>query len=61
MAHELARIRRHDLLVRSAARKSSCASNLKQLGLANSMYMDDYDAMYLDMGNPRGRGHRLSG
>jgi prepilin-type N-terminal cleavage/methylation domain-containing protein len=28
---------------RGTARKASCASNLKQMGLANAMYMGDYD------------------
>ena len=44
---------------REAAPKSSCASNLKQFGLANSMCMDDHDGMYAGIGNPRGRGQHL--
>jgi prepilin-type processing-associated H-X9-DG protein/prepilin-type N-terminal cleavage/methylation domain-containing protein len=32
---------------REAARKANCASNLRQLGLANSMYLDDSDGMYV--------------
>lgn len=32
---------------REAARKASCASNLRQLGLANAMYLDDNDGFYV--------------
>jgi len=28
---------------RGTARRAACANNLKQMGLANAMYMDDYD------------------
>ena len=31
---------------REAARKTSCLSNLKQLGTASQMYVQDYDEMY---------------
>jgi prepilin-type N-terminal cleavage/methylation domain-containing protein/prepilin-type processing-associated H-X9-DG protein len=31
---------------REAARKSSCASNMKQIGTATLMYVQDYDEMY---------------
>jgi prepilin-type N-terminal cleavage/methylation domain-containing protein len=33
---------------REAARKTSCLSNLKQLGLASNMYKQDYDESYPD-------------
>src|SRR5436190_17434902 len=33
---------------REAARKTSCISNLKQLGLAANMYKQDYDECYAD-------------
>ncbi len=33
---------------REAARKSSCLSNLKQIGLGAMMYVQDYDEMYPD-------------
>jgi len=39
---------------REAARRTSCASNLRQLGLANSMYMDDNDGMYVAPSQPVG-------
>ena len=32
---------------REAARKANCPSNLRQLGLASSMYLDDNDGMYV--------------
>ncbi|MCE5238446.1 prepilin-type N-terminal cleavage/methylation domain-containing protein [bacterium] len=32
---------------REAARRANCASNLRQFGLANSMYMDDNDGFYV--------------
>lgn len=35
---------------REAARKTSCLSNLKQLGLGGSMYSQDYDEKFLDYG-----------
>lgn len=31
---------------REKARQTSCLSNLKQIGLANNMYMQDYDQMF---------------
>ena len=31
---------------RENARRTSCASNLKQLGLASAQYMQDYDGIY---------------
>src|SRR5207237_8000937 len=31
---------------REKARQSSCASNLRQLGLATQMYVQDYDGQY---------------
>src|SRR4051812_8060986 len=33
---------------REAARKTSCISNLKQLGLAAQMYKQDYDESFAD-------------
>src|SRR5437667_8060368 len=33
---------------REAARKTSCLSNMKQLGLASNMYKQDYDECYAD-------------
>src|SRR5215831_18242522 len=33
---------------REAARKTSCLSNMKQLGLASQMYKQDYDESYAD-------------
>ncbi|MBI2298732.1 MAG: DUF1559 domain-containing protein [Armatimonadetes bacterium] len=36
---------------REAARKSTCASNLRQIGLAVAMYTDDYDQGYPNTGN----------
>lgn len=36
---------------REAARKTSCASNLKQLALGVRMYMQDYDEKYPQKGN----------
>jgi prepilin-type processing-associated H-X9-DG protein len=41
---------------REAARKTNCASNLRQLGLANSMYTDDNDGMYVAPCQPVGGG-----
>ena len=37
---------------REEARKTVCASNQKQIGLAFQMYLQDYDEMYPDTGNP---------
>jgi prepilin-type N-terminal cleavage/methylation domain-containing protein/prepilin-type processing-associated H-X9-DG protein len=44
---------------REKARQTSCASNLKQLGLGAMMYMQDYDQRYVPWygdGYPRGKG-----
>ena len=35
---------------REAARSSSCLSNLKQIGIATQMYVQDYDSVYLPWG-----------
>ena len=37
---------------REAARKTSCLSNLSQIGMATQMYLQDYDGMY-----PQTKGH----
>ncbi|MCC2670114.1 MAG: prepilin-type N-terminal cleavage/methylation domain, partial [Armatimonadetes bacterium] len=38
---------------REAARSSSCSSNLKQLGVASVMYLQDYDQRFMPGGqNP---------
>jgi prepilin-type processing-associated H-X9-DG protein/prepilin-type N-terminal cleavage/methylation domain-containing protein len=37
---------------RGAARKTSCTSNLRQLGLADSMYMDENDGMHVARHEP---------
>ncbi|MFN3651590.1 MAG: DUF1559 domain-containing protein [Armatimonadota bacterium] len=39
---------------REAARKASCASNLKQLGTAVQMYVQDYDGRFLPWGQSNG-------
>ena len=36
---------------REAARRSSCLSNLKQIGLGTMQYMQDYDERYFPLGN----------
>ncbi len=37
---------------REAARKTSCASNLRQIGVAIQMYLHDYDECFPDTGDP---------
>jgi prepilin-type processing-associated H-X9-DG protein len=37
---------------REKARQASCASNLKQIGIAFNMYAQDYDETYVLMSNP---------
>jgi prepilin-type N-terminal cleavage/methylation domain-containing protein/prepilin-type processing-associated H-X9-DG protein len=37
---------------REAGRRASCLSNLKQIGLAFAMYVDDYDGCYPNTGDP---------
>lgn len=37
---------------RETARRSACASNLRQIGLAFAQYTADYDERYPDTGNP---------
>lgn len=37
---------------REAARKASCASNLRQIGVAFSMYVSDYDECFPNTGDP---------
>ncbi|RYG68082.1 DUF1559 domain-containing protein [bacterium] len=41
---------------RENARRSSCQSNLKQLGLAVAQYKDDYDTRYPGFGQPGNNG-----
>ena len=43
---------------KEAAKKTSCLSNLRQLGVGFLMYENDYDDRYPDIGRGR-RGHRL--
>ena len=38
---------------REAARKTSCLSNMKQIGLAAMMYVQDYDETFM-LAGPRG-------
>ncbi len=44
--------------VRDKARETTCASNLKQFGIAFSMYASDYDGIFP---NPGGRGMKRNG
>jgi len=52
---------------REKARRSDCAGNLKQLGLAASLYANDYDGWYMSGGagqsvfNPNGSTINLGG
>jgi len=39
---------------REKARQGSCQSNLRQLGMANAMYADDHDGMYVAPCQPAG-------
>src|SRR5450756_1685753 len=34
-------------MAREKARQTSCSSNLKQLGIASAMYLQDYDSTYM--------------
>jgi prepilin-type N-terminal cleavage/methylation domain-containing protein/prepilin-type processing-associated H-X9-DG protein len=38
---------------REAARKATCQSNLRQVGMAFAMYVTDHDGMYPNTGEPR--------
>jgi prepilin-type N-terminal cleavage/methylation domain-containing protein len=38
---------------REAARKSTCQSNMRQIGMAFALYLPDYDGAYPNMGDPR--------
>lgn len=38
---------------RESARKTTCVSNLRQIGVGFSLYMADYDSSYLNTGDPR--------
>jgi len=40
---------------RASARKAACQSNLKQIGLAVTMYADDYDGALIPQGIPVGK------
>jgi len=46
---------------REKARQASCQSNLKQLGIATAMYLQDYDGMYpfASMGYNNAAGHPM--
>jgi prepilin-type N-terminal cleavage/methylation domain-containing protein len=38
---------------REQARKAQCASNLRQIGVAFSLYLQDYDELFLNTSNPQ--------